>query len=169
MKNILALGSFLILVFGFSRADTISDYYLDMTSMGKSEFPQIKGKSEYGGRDVYLVVGDIFSFIGEKTEVIFPIDALIISTNVTLQFNANSPRIQRGLRHVIPNTQIQAIENSFNKKGQLSEVTEGYVVELGESFSPRHICFLATDLKTGGLTTIRNGRSIWNLKVQVLE
>ena len=132
-----------------SRAGAVADYYLAMVDEGESRFPYIESENKRNSMDTFLVVGDILSFVGKPSTLRFPVDALIISTNVQLRFDTDNPRVQKKFRDILPKTQRQLIEESFRKKGRLSAVKEELLVDLG-NFSPRFVCFLATDKYDGG-------------------
>ncbi len=149
MKRMLIFGSLCVVFCGICRADTIADYYFEMVDKGSSKFPLLSGQQKLGEKDVFLVVGDIVSFVGERNLVRFPIDALIVSTNVQLRFDTNSPRIQSSLRSALPASKRREVEDVFRAEKELRAVTEALDVDFG-TFSPRRICFLATDRFDGG-------------------
>ncbi|MBN8454777.1 hypothetical protein [Accumulibacter sp.] len=134
-------------------AGKIEDYHAKMIGRGESMYPSLDARRKIGGASVFLVAGDIFSFVrdssGAKSD--FPVDALIISTNVDLDWNSDNPRIQRQLRDLLPKNSFQIVASKFKEKKTLGPVTEPLVVDLGAtSPSPRYLCFLATDLANGG-------------------
>lgn len=132
-------------------AGEIEDYHAKMIGDGKSMYPSLGARRTIGGASVFLVAGDIFSFVGDSSgaKSYFPVDALIISTNVDLDWNSNNPRIQRQLRDLLPKNSFQIVASKFKEKKKLRPVTEPLVVDLGAT-SPRYLCFLATDLANGG-------------------
>ncbi len=148
-KIIVLIGFLLVIASSQSNAGAIEDYYVAMVDKGRSPFPQFSRQETVGGKKTFLVVGSIFSFIGKRSTVQFPVDALIISTNVDLRLDAASPRVQRRLANLLPKSQRDKVQKEFRRKGDLRAVTEALMVNLGD-FSPRHVCFLATDRSGGG-------------------
>ncbi len=136
---------------GISWGNNLAKYYKEMSRANRSSYPTLRGKlsQPLNGRNVFLVVGDILTFVGPRSKVEFPIDALIVSTNDDLNFDAASPRIQKNLHARLSESTRKKIRKQFGPRGHLEPTTEPLVVDLGD-FSPRHICFLATDRRDGG-------------------
>ena len=141
-------------------AGTLEDYYIRMALNGTAApFSDLADRQELrtkkGTVILYLIVGDVFHFIGEtvqenENKKIVPIDAMIVSTNVGLDFSTNNPTIQRTLRNDLPKTVRDSITSSFQAKGPLSDYRDTVLVDTGNGFSPRFFCFVATDRPEGG-------------------
>ena len=128
---------------------SVEDYHAAMIGGGKSDYPSLSAIKSFGKTNLYLVTGDILSFIEGGKVFSSHADALIVSTNVDLDFGSNNPRIQKLLRNELPRQSIEKIKVAFSKKGKLRPTTEPLVVDVGTR-SPRQICFLATDHSQGG-------------------
>ena len=96
-------------------------YFNQQTENGKSRFPGINSRQTLSFRDgersldIYLVVGDVTDFIGPtRTKTV--IDAMLVSTNVDLDFEAANPTIQATIRRTIPSDIQERIRDAFREK-----------------------------------------------------
>jgi hypothetical protein len=115
---------------------------------------------------VYLIVGDIFEFIGNRSstplsDVSAPynVDAVLLSTNVDAKWREgdvpiDNPTVQKTLRQFLNTPQHQsayaAVDQLFSSTRQLQVCQESIVTRSIPEFSPRQFCFIATDRKEGG-------------------
>jgi hypothetical protein len=135
---------------------SLRQYYETLSDSGKSAFPDLSYRSEVtlsNGKKVafYLVTGDIFQFVGESTRTaVWPVDAMLVSTNVELDFEAGNPAIQRRLRNELPKDIVATIIRTFNQNHSLNTYDQSLAISTRTGFSPATFAFIATDRRSGG-------------------
>ena len=88
-----------------------------------------------------LVVGSVMDFVGPSPAAgsgrpIRPVDGMIMSTNIGLNFDANNPMIQKSFRErLAPNVQ-EAIRGVFKEKGRLADFRDALVVRVRQASCP---------------------------------
>ena len=104
-----------------------------------------------------LVVGDLFDFVGPRDggsstskKKVWPVNAMIVSTNIDLDFKTNNPTVQRELRNHLTDPIKNLISDEFAKRGRLKDFHEAVVVATNANFSPTIFAFVATDWPEGG-------------------
>lgn len=103
-----------------------------------------------------LVVGDLFDFVGPRdggsspSKKVWPVEAMIVSTNTGLNFEMDNPTVQRELRKRLPVRIGNPIREEFAKRGPLKDFNEAVVVPTSKNFSPANFAFVATDKPNGG-------------------
>lgn len=146
---------------GVSSSTPLGEYFNDLHLRGgAAPFTDITFSStlaangKTGKLILYLIPGDILQFVGEAASVpqkTSPpaVGGMIISTNTGLDFDIDNPHVQGQLRAILPKRLQDKVKQAFRDARPLKEYTAPVVVDVGSGFSPRFLCFVATDRPEG--------------------